>query len=65
MLMKEFKGSRIPRVQGFQGSSDILRNYKLLKSWQKSYSPVVFLTTDKTNFLMGSASQYPKGGWYG
>lgn len=34
LLVGEGKGSRI---QGFQGSRKMLRNYKELKVWQKSY----------------------------
>ena len=26
-----------PRIQGFKGSSEMLKNYKELKVWQKSY----------------------------
>ena len=31
------KGSKVPRGRGFKESSEMLKNYKDLKVWQKSY----------------------------
>jgi hypothetical protein len=63
---KELADDKDSGVQGFEDSSEMLRNYKELKVWQKSYQPCLEICRITARFpkdeKFGLTSQIRRGG---